>query len=87
MIEEVERKNITITIVGECGSGKTGTAVAIAKMLNSKGARVVVDDQDGDYAAMLAMGDDRIDAVAPQLNVTIKTVSAMRHCTLSELEK
>ena len=82
-----ERSEITIIVSGLCGSGKTGTAAAIAKLLIDKGARVVIQDQDGESAALRAMVDDRIDTYANNLNVTIKTVSAAYRSTLSELEK
>lgn len=71
-------KEITITVAGSCGSGKTGTVVAIANLLKEKGATVTVDDQDGDLAVRLAMEDNRIDAIAPHLTVTIKTVWASK---------
>lgn len=80
-------KNITITIAGSTCSGKTGTAAAIAKLLISKGAQVTVNDQDGTDAVFLALQDNRIDAYASDLNVTINTVNVARRCTLSELEK
>lgn len=78
MTNDIKRAEIVITVTGTAGSGKTGTAVAIAKMLLCKGARVVIEDQDGYSVVSSAMNDDRIDTYAQHLDVTIKTVSTFR---------
>ena len=67
-------KELTIIIAGSTASGKTGTAVALAKMLSDKGAVVKIEDYDGPYACELAMEDGRFDVIAPRLNVVISTI-------------
>lgn len=75
-------KELTIIIAGSTASGKTGTAVALAKMLSDKGAIVKIDDQDGPYACELAAEDGRFEANAPRLNVVICTVPTQPPATV-----